>query len=100
MYIYIYIYICTADKLPQIGECPVVMISAEKKVNPKPQTSKKHTPICVLILQHMCPHTAMYVSAYNYTCFRILLYVSSYHYISAGKKVTSKNAHTYIEGNR
>ena len=32
-----YIYIYTADKLPQIGECPVVMISAEKKVNSNPK---------------------------------------------------------------
>ncbi len=75
MYIYIYIYICTADKLPQIGECPVVMISAEKKVNPKPQTSKEHTPICVLILQHMCPHTTTYVSSYCYVRVRIQLYM-------------------------
>ena len=31
--------------------------------------------ICVLILLHMCPHTAIYVFSYTYICLLILLHM-------------------------
>jgi hypothetical protein len=45
--------------------------------------------VCVLILLHVCPHTATYASSYYYICVLILLHmcphtttsVSSYYYI-------------------
>ena len=71
-----YTYIYTADKLPQIGECPVVMISAEKKVNSKPHKQVRiirlymssYYNICVHLLLCTCPHTTIHVSAYCCKC--------------------------------
>ena len=37
--------------------------------------------MCLLILQYMCPHTAMYVSSYCYMRPHTAIYVSSYCYV-------------------
>ena len=43
---------------------------------------------CVLILLHMCPHTAI--------CVPILLYVSSYHYTAAKELAADPTLRRYV----
>jgi hypothetical protein len=43
--------------------------------------SGRHSTICVLILQDMCPHTTICVLTLLYMCPHTTVYVSSYYYI-------------------
>ncbi len=77
-YVSSYCYIC-------------VLICKGSWITPSNPPSLRYTPVCVFILLHMCPHTAISgsyicVSSYYYICVLILLYqapiyVSSYYYI-------------------